>query len=183
MKWKTQNSCSSHHQPAIVLFQLLTIINHRLTIDIPSHGWLLTMINHYYIVIVFPRILACFSSNLHRFPGSPPWSTARSPPAQQRRPPARPRMSVPPNIHRRGSRFIGSRPGKRLQKAIENGHLQLIYQLNMVIFHSYVNVYLRATPNFWTQKNAENLFKFSLFFGLGVIGCFFCTFLGDCYHT
>ena len=37
----------------------------------------------------------------------------------------------------------------------------------MVIFYSYVNVYLRATPNFWTQKNAENLFKFSLFFRVG----------------
>ena len=27
------NQCSSHHQPDILLFQLLTIINHRLTID------------------------------------------------------------------------------------------------------------------------------------------------------
>jgi hypothetical protein len=28
-----------NHPPDILLFQLLTIIYHRLTIDIPSHGW------------------------------------------------------------------------------------------------------------------------------------------------
>jgi len=45
-----------NHQPDIMLFQLLTIINHRLTIDIPSHGcclWhcLWHSLTHIYILI------------------------------------------------------------------------------------------------------------------------------------
>ena len=33
MEYPINNICSSHHQPVILLFQSLTIINRRLTID------------------------------------------------------------------------------------------------------------------------------------------------------
>ena len=40
----------------------------------------------------------------------------------------------------RGQRFWMAYPLVNIQKAIENGHLWLIYLLKMVIFHSYVSL-------------------------------------------
>ena len=51
--------------------------------------------------------------------------------------------------------FRAHYPLVNIHKAIENYDLQWIYTLNMVIFHSYVNVYQRVTTNNYVIRRVK----------------------------